>query len=91
MRGLSRRDILLDASPRGIDCSVASMGTEASCNGGTIEEVEVDIVLDWIMTGCHSVPEDPLPGGADNDSTEASERASYGVIVMSNIPALCGE
>lgn len=92
-RGLSRWDALEDASPTGTDSSAAIMGTGAS-GGGTIEEVEADTAVDRAMrclTGRCGVLEDPSPAGADNGSTEVSERASRSVIVMSNIPALCRE
>lgn len=45
-RGLSR---LGDVSPRGIDSSTASVGTEASCGGGAIAEMEVDAAVDSMM------------------------------------------
>jgi hypothetical protein len=45
-RVLSCRDVPEDASPRGTNCFAASMGAEASCGAGAIEEVEVDAAVD---------------------------------------------
>ena len=45
-RVLSCRDVSEDASPRGTKCFAASMGAEASCGAGAIEEVEVDAAVD---------------------------------------------
>jgi hypothetical protein len=46
MRGLSRRGVPQDASLRSTDNFVARFGSEASCGGGTTEDVEADAAVD---------------------------------------------
>jgi len=53
---------------------------EASCRSGTIEDVEANAAVDWVMhclTSRCSLPEDPSLGGADDGS---SGRVSYSTI-----------
>jgi hypothetical protein len=86
MRGLRRRNVPVDASLRGTDNFIARIGSEASCRGGTTEDVEADAAVNWVMrclTSRCGLPEDPSPRGAGDG---ASGRVSYSTI--SHIPSL---
>ena len=83
--GLSCCDGPEDALLRGTDNVVAGIGIEASC-GGTIEDMEADTTVDWVMyclIGCCGIEEDPSSRGADDGSFG---RVSY--TTMSHIPSL---
>ena len=43
---LSHWDVPEGVWPRGTDSFIASIGTEARCDGGAIEEVEADAAVD---------------------------------------------